>query len=289
MLAVNMADFWPGNPAGSFQCHLDNQIMQHIVSFSIKLTLEESELARLDGRKLLLTGAGAKSGIGKAAALAMAAEGAELALIDLRAEEVNELAAQIGAVGFACDLSDSASIAAVVRRAGEALGGLDGLCNIAGTARPARVEDTTLDDWNFVLSVNLTAPFLITQAALPFLRKGRDPAVANVSSGSALLPVGKALSSYVASKAGLVGLSKTMASELAPDIRVNVVCPGTIDTALLPDSMRALAADPEKSPYALKRAGRPEEVASALVYLMSPESSYVTGSVLTVDGGRTFH
>ncbi len=250
-------------------------------------------MGRLAGRRILVTGAGARSGIGRAAAEALAREGARLALVDLDPEGVAELARELGATGIACDLSRPEQIAPAVARAAEALGGLDGVCNVAGTARPATVEATTLEDWTFVLGVNLTAPFLMVQAGLPHLRAavrpGFAPSVVNVSSGSALLPVGMALSSYVASKSGLVGLSKAMASELAPQIRVNVVCPGAVETGLVPPSVIETANDPARSPYALKRAARPEEIAGALVYLLSDEASYVTGTVLAVDGGRTFH
>ncbi|WP_323039733.1 SDR family NAD(P)-dependent oxidoreductase [Gemmobacter sp.] len=250
-------------------------------------------MARLAGRRILLTGAGARSGIGRAAAEAMAREGARLALLDLDPDGVAELARDLGATGIPCDLSRPDRIAPAVAQAAQAMGGLDGLCNIAGTARPATVEATTQADWAFVLGVNLTAPFLVVQAALPHLRAAARadfaPSVVNVASGSALLPVGMALSSYVASKAGLVGLSKAMASELAPLIRVNAVCPGAVDTGLVPPSVIALANDPARSPYALKRAAQPAEIAGALVYLLSDEASYVTGTVLAVDGGRTFH
>lgn len=250
-------------------------------------------MARLAGRRILLTGAGARSGIGRAAAEAMAREGAQLALLDLDPDGVAELARDLGATGIPCDLSRADQIAPAVAQAVQAMGGLDGLCNIAGTARPATVEATTQADWSFVLGVNLTAPFLMVQAALPHLRAAARadfaPSVVNVASGSALLPVGMALSSYVASKAGLVGLSKAMASELAPLIRVNAVCPGAVDTGLVPPSVIALANDPARSPYALKRAAQPTEIAGALVYLLSDEASYVTGTVLAVDGGRTFH
>ena len=246
-------------------------------------------MRRLEGRRVLVTGAGAHSGIGRAAAEAFAREGAKLALTDLDRDAVNELAQALGATGFACDLSDPDQIPATVAAAAKALGGLDAVCNVAGVGRPRRVEDTTLEDWNHVLAINLTAPFLICREALPHLRRGKGAAIVNVSSASALLPVGAALSSYVASKAGLIGMSKTMASELAPAVRVNVVCPGAVETSILPDAIRDMANDPDRSPYALKRAAKPAELAGALVYLLSDESSYVTGTVLAVDGGRSFH
>lgn len=246
-------------------------------------------MIRLNGRRILVTGASMESGIGRAAAEAFTREGARVFLTDIDQASVTELQKKLGVKGLACDLSDPALIPAMVAAAADALGGLDGVCNVAGTGRPQRIEETTLEDWSHVLAINLTAPFLICREALPHLKQGNRPAIVNVASASALLPVGSALSSYVASKAGLVGLSKTMASELAPSIRVNVVCPGAVDTRILPDTIRTMANDPAHSPYALKRLAQPAEIADALVYLMSDEASYITGAVLAVDGGRSFH
>lgn len=246
-------------------------------------------MRRLEGQRVLVTGASLGSGIGQATARRMAAEGARLFLTDADAAATRALADEIGADCAPCDLSRPDEIADLVERAAGALGGLDGLCNIAGTARPAPVEDTRPEDWALVLQVNLTAPFLLIEGALPWLRRSACASVVNVASASALLPVGRGLSSYVASKAGLTGLSKTLASELGPQIRVNVVCPGTVATALVPESFLHMANDPEQSPYALRRAARPEEIAGAICWLTSAEASYVTGTVLAVDGGRSYH
>jgi NAD(P)-dependent dehydrogenase (short-subunit alcohol dehydrogenase family) len=103
------------------------------------------------------------------------------------------------------------------------------------------------------------------------------------------MPLAKGLGPYAASKAGLITLSKALAFELAPRIRVNVVCPGAIDTPMLLDPIRVLARDPERSPYALRRTADPAEIADAILYLTGRESSYVTGAALAVDGGRSFH
>jgi NAD(P)-dependent dehydrogenase (short-subunit alcohol dehydrogenase family) len=139
------------------------------------------------------------------------------------------------------------------------------------------------------MAVNLTAPFLVCREALPHLRQAEGAAIVNVSSGSALLPIGNTLTSYAASKAGLIAFSKALASELAPHVRVNVLCPGAVDTPMILDSIRALAVDAERSPYALRRLAEPREIAEGILYLISSASTYVTGITLAVDGGRTFH
>lgn len=242
---------------------------------------------RLAGRRILLTGAG--SGIGKATAELFAREGASLALLDVNAGGVAKVADTIGAEWFAVDVTDEAKVRETVRAAAQKLGGLDGIVNIAGMAIPATLEQITLADWNHVLAVNLTGPFLICREALPLLQANERATIVNVSSGSALLPISLAISSYVASKSGLIAFSKALAYELAPKIRVNAVCPGAVDTPILPDSVREAANDPQRSPYALKRVASPEEIAAAVLFLTSHESSYVTGATLAVDGGRTFH
>lgn len=248
---------------------------------------ETSTRGRLSGRHVLITGAA--SGIGLATARLFAAEGARLALLDRNADAVAAIAGELQAFHYALDVADEAAVRAAVAGSAQAMGGLDAVVNAAGMAIPAPLGETRLQDWHRVLDVNLTGPFLVCREALPYLLKRRGATIANVSSGSALLPVGIAISSYVASKAGLVAMTKAMASELGPDIRANVVCPGAVDTPLLPEVLRQKAIDPSQSPYALKRVAAPEEVAYALLYLTSDESSYVTGAALAVDGGRTYH
>lgn len=243
---------------------------------------------RLRGRHILITGAA--SGIGLATASLFAAHGARLALLDRQADSVHALARALGAFSAVVDVADEASVRAAVQAAAAYMGGaIDGVVNAAGMALPAPLGDTRLEDWNRVLAVNLTGPFLVCREALPWLHQRPGATIVNVSSGSALLPVGMAISSYVASKAGLVAFTKSMASELGPRVRANAVCPGAVDTPLLPEVLRVKAQDPAQSPYALKRIATALEIAQAILYLSSAESSYVTGTALAVDGGRTFH
>lgn len=244
-------------------------------------------LGRLRDRHIVITGAG--SGIGLATARLFAGEGARLALFDRNAAAVAEAARELNAFHAAIDVADETAVRTAIGDAHAHLGGLDGVVNAAGIAIPAPIGETTLADWHRVLDVNLTGPFLVCREALPFLHNHPGSTIVNVSSGSALLPVGMSISSYVASKAGLVALTKAMASELGPRIRANVVCPGAVDTPLLPDVLRTKAMDPALSPYALKRVASPKEIAFSILYLSCAESSYVTGIALAVDGGRTFH
>lgn len=242
---------------------------------------------RLSGRRILLTGGG--SGIGKATAELFAREGARLALLDINGDAVRDVAAQLSAEAFVTDVADEAGVKKTIDKVAESLGGLDGVANIAGMGLPSPLQHMTLDDWNKVVAVNMTGPFLICREALRYLQANDRATIVNVSSGAALLPVNLANSSYVASKAGLVAFSKALAHELAPRIRVNAVCPGAVDTPLIPPQYRAAASDPQTSPYALKRIASAEEIAAAVLFLTSDESSYITGTALAVDGGRTYH
>jgi len=188
----------------------------------------------------------------------------------------------------AADLTAEADICKAVAASAEALGGLDGVVNVAGIGGGGLLAATSLEDWNLVLAVNLTAPFLVMREALPHLTAANGGTIVNVASGQGLHPSSPGLGAYCASKGGLVMFSKTMALELAPGIRVNTVCPGVVDTPLLPAALRenATAAG---SAYALKRIAAAEEIADAILYLTSAESSFVTGIALAVDGGRTYH
>ena len=241
---------------------------------------------RLAGRTILLTGAA--SGIGLATARLFAEEGAALALLDRDAEALAQLKAELGAHVETVELASEVQIVAGVARAAEALGGLDGVLNIAGIGGFGAVDTLSLADWNQVLAVNLTAPFLVRREALPHLRRADSATIVNVASGVGLLPNSPGMSVYVASKGGLIAYSKALAVELAPRIRLNVVCPGAVDTPLVPATMKDAAAAPG-SPYALKRLGTPDELAATLLFLTSAESSFTTGVALAVDGGRTYH
>ncbi len=238
----------------------------------------------LAGKTALVTGA--SGGIGGAIARALHAAGATVALSGTREAPLAALAEALGgrAHVLPCDLSDPAAVEGLVRRATEAVGGPDILVNNAGITRDGLMMRMSDDDWAAVIEVNLTAAFRLTRAALRPMMKARWGRIVNVGSvvGASGNP-GQA--NYAAAKAGLVGMAKSLAAEVASrGITVNTVAPGAIATAmtdrLTEDQKARLLAD-----IPAGRMGTAEEVAAAVLYLASPEAAYVTGATLHVNGG----
>jgi NAD(P)-dependent dehydrogenase (short-subunit alcohol dehydrogenase family) len=164
------------------------------------------------------------------------------------------------------------------------MGGIEGLVNSAGIARPAALDETSLGLWRSMIDVNLTGTFLTCREALPLLRSAEGAGIVNIASNQALRSEAMA-SAYAASKAGIVALTRSLAAELAP-IRVNCICPGTIDT---PMTRAGLGDDAPVINNLMRRRGTASEVASTIVHLLSPDASFVTGATWAIDGGRTFH
>ncbi|HEY7576692.1 MAG TPA: SDR family NAD(P)-dependent oxidoreductase [Acetobacteraceae bacterium] len=241
-------------------------------------------MARLEGRRVLVTGGA--SGIGYATCELFAREGAAVIVLDRDASRV------AGVHAIAGDVSDAASVARAVREAAQALGGLDGLVNAAGVFVNKGLMETTAEDWDTTIAVNLTGTFLCVKAAVPLLREAGRATIVNIASGVGLLPTGGGSTAYVASKGGVIAMTRAMAAELAPAIRVNSICPGAVETPMTDGTLRdaAGAVIPAISErYALRRPAAPEEIAAAILFLTAHESSFVTGVSLAADGGRTFH
>ena len=241
-------------------------------------------MPRLENRKILITGGA--SGIGRATCELFAREGAAVAVLD------RETARVAGAHAIAADVSDAASVARAMQQAAQALGGLDGLVNAAGVFINRALMETTPDVWNATIAVNLTGTFLCVQAAVPFLRQAERATIVNIASGVGLLPTGGGSTAYVASKGGVIAMTRALAAELAPGIRVNAVCPGAVETPMTDGTLRdsAGAVIPAiVNRYALGRPAAPDEIAAGILFLTAHESSFVTGVNLAVDGGRTYH
>jgi NAD(P)-dependent dehydrogenase (short-subunit alcohol dehydrogenase family) len=240
-------------------------------------------MGRLNERRILITGAA--GGMGRRIAEVFSAEGASLALLDLKADAVAEVADLLGAPSYACDVSSLPDVERVVRSAIKGLGGLDGIVNAAGILVSKPFEELDPESWARMLAVNLSGPYHVIRSALPALKQAQAGTIVNIASVSAFLPM-PGTSGYSASKGGLVMLTKCLALELGPRIRCNTVCPGVIRTEMI----RYITENPEHSQRAadrtaLKRLGLPEDVARAALYLASEESAFTTGTEITVDGG----
>lgn len=238
----------------------------------------------LSGRKALVTGA--SGGLGGAIARALHAQGAEVALSGTRREALEGLATELGARAHVvpANLSDPAAVEALVPAAEAAMGGLDILVNNAGLTRDNLFMRLKDEDWDAVIAVNLTAAFRLCRAAVKTMMRKRHGRIVNISSvvGATGNP---GQGNYAASKAGLIGMSKALAAEVASrNVTVNCVAPGFIESPMT-DALNDKQREAILGNVPAGRLGTGGDVAAAVVYLASDEAGYVTGATLHVNGG----
>ena len=246
---------------------------------------------RLKNRIAIITGAA--RGIGKAAALKMTQEGASLVVVDILSKEVTQIADELNSAGgkaiaISVDVGNKDEVDNMVEMTIRQFGTLDILVNNAGIVRPAPLEDVKDEDWDMVVKVNLKGSFYCTQATVPIMKENRCGKIINIGSRVSLGKLDRTV--YAATKAGLIGMTRTWALELAPyNINVNYIGPGPIATELF------MLANPENSEKTkaiingipLKRMGEPEDVANLISFLASDEASYITGQTIFICGGLT--
>ena len=244
----------------------------------------------LPGKVAVITGA--KSGIGLATARLFAAEGSSVVLADIKDASAEAAAAGVRCAAISVDVADAGSVQQLVEETVKRFGRLDVFVNNAGVDLAKRVTETDEAEWDRLMSVNLKGVFLCSKAAVLAMRRCGGGVIVNVASELAIVG-GSEIAAYCASKGGVVQLTKAMAVDHAVEnIRVNCVCPGPVATPLL-ESIIAAAPDPQAeergivSKTLLKRLGRPEEVARVILFVASDEASYMTGSIVVVDGGWT--
>lgn len=238
---------------------------------------------------------GARRGMGRAHAIALAKEGAKVVVSDISLDECQAVVDEIKSAGgealaVKCDVSNKAEVEEMLKSAVEKFGKVDILVNNAGIYSPKSFLEITEEDWDKTININLKGQFLCAQEAAKIMMKNKWGRIINIASiASGQVGVGIAGGAhYTASKGGVIGMSETLAVELAPyGINVNVVAPGAIDT---PMSRNTRLSKEEMQAFLdqnvpLKRIGRPEEVSTMVVFLASEDSSYITGATFYVDGG----
>ena len=241
----------------------------------------------LSGKTALVTGAA--QGIGRDIALALAADGADVAICDVNLEAAQRTAADIEAKGrkslaVKANVASADDVTAMVDQTVQKLGRLDILVNNAGITRDGLILRMKDEDWDLVLSINLKGSFLCTRSALKYMTKQRTATIINIASiVGAMGNAGQV--NYVASKAGLIGMTKTIAREYANrNITANAVAPGFIDTAMTQALSETVRQELAKQ-IPLGRLGSSEDVANAVRFLASPAAAYITGQVIHVNGG----
>ena len=248
---------------------------------------------RMKNKVAIITGA--RSGIGLATARLFADEGARVVGADIEdaTSEVKRLFSSRAEVRFVrTDVSNSQQVSKLIEETLAAHGRVDVLVNNAGIELAKKITDTTEEEWNRLMDVNLKGVYLCSRSVIPVMQRQGGGAIVNVASELGLVG-GSDIAAFCASKGGVVQLTKAMSVDHAQHaIRVNCVCPGPVATPLLEATIYA-ASDPEGERRSIvgktlmKRVGRPEEIASVILFLASDESSYMTGSVVAVDGGVT--
>lgn len=242
---------------------------------------------RLDGRKAMITGGA--SGIGEASCRAFAAAGASVIIADVDHARAEALAAELpGSSALIFDITDEAAVTAAFA----SLPSLDILVNNAGIGLVGGIEETGLADFQRLLKVNVEGMFLVTKAALPLLRAARG-SIVNIGSVAGLVAVKKRFA-YCATKGAVVAMTRQLAIDYVSEIRVNCICPGTVDTPFVEAYLEKYHKHEKEQVRAelnrrqpIGRLGRPDEIAALAVYMCSPEAEFMTGSVVPIDGGWT--
>jgi NAD(P)-dependent dehydrogenase (short-subunit alcohol dehydrogenase family) len=240
---------------------------------------------------------GAASGIGRATALRLARDGYRIAMMDLDAAGLAETRTQIQRAGgwaheFPVDLCDPLGVGSVTREIAVTVGAPEVLVNVAGIGLAANVLETSDEDWNHVLAVNLTGPFLTTRATLPLMLDRGSGVIVNIASVGGQVGLARR-AAYCASKAGLVGLTRAVAVDHAHEgIRCVAICPGTVETEWI-GKILANAPDPAAAREAMAarqldgQMGSPAEVAAMVAFVASPDGRFINGATLVLDGGMT--